>query len=40
MPDMPPVPRTHLAHEGFHFAKKHGQEIAYVDAVFKSLLGR
>jgi predicted DsbA family dithiol-disulfide isomerase len=35
MPDMPPVPRTHLAHEGFHFAKKHGQEIAYVDAVFK-----
>ncbi|MEH7289789.1 DsbA family protein [Priestia megaterium] len=36
MPDMPPVPRTHLAHEGFHFAKKHGQEIAYVDAVFKA----
>ncbi|MED3879091.1 DsbA family protein [Priestia megaterium] len=36
MPDMPPVPHTHLAHEGFHFAKKHGQEIAYVDAVFKA----
>ena len=36
MPDMPPVPRTHLAHEGFHFAKKHGQEIAYIDAVFKA----
>jgi predicted DsbA family dithiol-disulfide isomerase len=36
MPDMPPVPRTHLAHEGFHFAKKHGQESAYVDAVFKA----
>ncbi|MED3853147.1 DsbA family protein [Priestia megaterium] len=36
MPDMSPVPRTHLAHEGFHFAKKHGQESAYVDAVFKA----
>ncbi|WP_375346465.1 DsbA family protein [Priestia megaterium] len=36
MPESPPVPRTHLAHEGFHFAKKHGQEIAYVDAVFKA----
>ncbi|QTL50265.1 MULTISPECIES: DsbA family oxidoreductase [Priestia] len=36
MPDMSSVPRTHLAHEGFHFAKKHGQESAYVDAVFKA----
>ncbi|MGG0463085.1 DsbA family oxidoreductase [Priestia aryabhattai] len=36
MPDMSAVPRTHLAHEGFHFAKKHGQESAYVDAVFKA----
>ena len=36
MPDMSPVPRTRLAHEGFHFAKKHGQESAYVDAVFKA----
>ncbi|WP_176585089.1 DsbA family oxidoreductase [Priestia megaterium] len=36
MPECPPVPRTHLAHEGFHFAKKHGQESAYVDAVFKA----
>lgn len=36
IPDMPPVPRTHLAHEGFHFAKNHGQESAYVDAVFKA----
>ncbi|MET3685547.1 putative DsbA family dithiol-disulfide isomerase [Priestia megaterium] len=36
MPESPPVPRTHLAHEGFHFAKKHGQESAYVDAVFKA----
>ncbi|MEQ7802791.1 disulfide bond formation protein DsbA [Priestia megaterium] len=36
MPSLPLVPRTHLAHEGFHFAKKHGQESAYADAVFKA----
>ncbi|MDI3092750.1 DsbA family protein [Priestia megaterium] len=36
MPALSPVPRTHLAHEGFHFAKKHGQESAYIDAVFKA----
>jgi len=36
MPALSPVPRTYLAHEGFQLAKKHAQESAYVDAVFKA----
>ncbi|TYR79469.1 DsbA family oxidoreductase [Priestia megaterium] len=36
LPAIDPIPRTHLAHEGFQFAKKHGKENAYVDAVFKA----
>ncbi|MCD7035017.1 DsbA family oxidoreductase [Metabacillus sp. GX 13764] len=38
--DMPfhldPVPHTHLAHQGYQFAKENGKAEAYVDAVFKA----
>jgi len=36
LPDIDPIPRTHLAHEGFQFAKEHGKGNEYVDAVFKA----
>ncbi|MFY4774394.1 DsbA family oxidoreductase [Metabacillus sp. RGM 3146] len=38
--DMPfhldPVPHTHLAHQGYQFAKENGKASEYVDAVFKA----
>ncbi|WP_338781146.1 DsbA family oxidoreductase [Metabacillus sp. FJAT-52054] len=34
--DLDPVPHTHLAHQGYQFAKEHGVGQAYVDAVFKA----
>lgn len=36
LPDIDPIPRTHFAHEGFQFAKEHGKEHEYVDAVFQA----
>lgn len=36
LPDIDPIPRTYLAHEGFQFAKEHGKGKEYVDAVFKA----
>ncbi|WP_409305929.1 DsbA family protein [Peribacillus sp. SCS-155] len=35
MPQLDPVPHTHLAHEGFRFAKEHGKGNEYVEAVLK-----
>ncbi|WP_257985511.1 DsbA family protein [Bacillus sp. V5-8f] len=35
MPQVDPTPHTHLAHEGFRFAKEHGKGNEYVEAVLK-----
>jgi predicted DsbA family dithiol-disulfide isomerase len=42
MPQVDPVPHTHLAHEGFRFAKEYGKGNEYVEAVLKAFweLGR
>ncbi|MGD6818915.1 DsbA family oxidoreductase [Metabacillus sp. 84] len=34
--ELDPVPHTHLAHQGYQFAKEHGEGLAYVDAVYKA----
>ncbi|MTH54380.1 thioredoxin domain-containing protein [Bacillus mangrovi] len=34
--DLDPVPSTHLAHQGYQFAREEGEGRAYVDAVFKA----
>jgi len=34
LPPIDPVPRTHLAHEGFQYAKEYGKSLEYVHAVF------
>lgn len=36
LPDIDPIPRTHLPHEGFQFAKEYGKADEYVDAVFQA----
>ncbi|WP_301950644.1 DsbA family protein [Bacillus sp. V59.32b] len=35
MPETDPTPHTHLAHEGFRFAKENGKGNEYVEAVLK-----
>lgn len=36
LPDMDPLPHTHLAHEGYQFAKTQDRENQYVEAVLKA----
>ncbi|MDQ0217453.1 putative DsbA family dithiol-disulfide isomerase [Peribacillus cavernae] len=36
MPEADPTPHTHLAHEGFRFAKENGKGNEYVEAVLKA----
>ncbi|WP_044748626.1 DsbA family oxidoreductase [Bacillus alveayuensis] len=36
LPDIDPIPRTHLAHEGYQYAKEQGKALEYVKAVFSA----
>lgn len=36
MPAVDPAPHTHLAHEGFRFAKEQGKGNEYVEAVLRA----